>query len=308
MPMQVSYPGYLKLQKNGELKTRIKKLYKLLRECKICPRKCGVNRLKGERGFCKSGLEPIVSSFHPHFGEEPPISGCRGSGTIFFTHCSLKCVFCQNYPISHLGNGNEISVEKLAEGMLNLQKMGCHNINLVTPTHFSPQIVQALSIAIERGLHIPLVYNCGGYEAVETLRLLEGMVDIYMPDIKYGGKEEGEKYSSASNYFEVAKKAVKEMFKQVGNLRLNKEGIVYKGLLVRHLILPRGLAKTRNVLKFIAKEISPLTYISLMSQYFPAYRAQEFKELNRRITQEEYEEVLEITEELGLKRGWQQGR
>jgi len=190
--------------------------------------------------------------------------------------------------------------------MLNLQKMGCHNINLVTPTHFSPQIVQALSIAIERGLHISLVYNCGGYEAVETLRLLEGIVDIYMPDIKYGGKEEGEKYSSASDYFEVAKKGVKEMFKQVGNLQLNKEGIARKGLLIRHLILPQGLAKTRNVLEFIAKEISPLTYISLMSQYFPAYRAQEFKELNRRITQEEYEEALEITEELGLKRGWQQ--
>jgi len=305
--MQVSYPGYLKLQKSGELKVRIKKLYKLLKECRICPRKCGVNRLKGEKGFCKSGLEPVVSSFYPHFGEEPPISGSKGSGTIFFAHCSLKCVFCQNYPISHLGNGNEISVEKLAEEMFNLQKMGCHNINLVTPTHFTPQIVQALSIAIERGLHIPLVYNCGGYEAVKTLRLLEGIVDIYMPDIKYGGKEEGKKYSSASNYFEVAKKAVKEMFKQVGNLQLNKEGIAYKGLLVRHLILPHGLAKTRNVFEFIAKEISPLTYISLMSQYFPAYRAQEFRELNRRITQEEYEEALEITEELGLKRGWQQG-
>jgi len=304
--MQASYPGYLKLQKSGELKARIKKLYELLKECRICPRKCGVNRLKGERGFCRSGLEPIVSSFHPHFGEEPPISGFKGSGTIFFAHCSLRCVFCQNYLISHLGNGNEISVEKLAEGMLNLQEMGCHNINLVTPTHFSPQIVRALSIAIEEGLHIPLVYNCGGYEAVETLRLLEGIIDIYMPDMKYGGKEEGEKYSSASDYFEVAKKAVKEMFRQVGNLKIDRKGIAYKGLLIRHLILPHRLAKTRNVFEFIAKEISPLTYISLMSQYFPAYKAQEFRELNRKITQEEYKEALNIAKELGLKRGWQQ--
>jgi len=303
--MEVSYPGYLKFQRR-ELDKRIEKLYEILKECRICPRECRVNRLKGEKGFCGCGEELIVSSFHPHFGEEPPISGYRGSGTIFFAHCNLRCVFCQNYPISHLGNGNKISVEELAEGMINLQKMGCHNINLVTPTHFIPQIVLALSKAIEKGLSIPLVYNCGGYEAVETLKLLKGLVDIYMPDIKYGGEEEGKKYSSAPDYFEIAKKAVKEMFTQVGNLQIDKEGIARKGLLIRHLILPHKLAKTRNVLKFIAEEISPYTYISLMSQYFPAYRAREFKELSRRITREEYEEALEITRELGLEEGWRQ--
>jgi len=190
--------------------------------------------------------------------------------------------------------------------MLILQKKGCHNINFVTPTHFIPQILSALCLAIEENLHIPLVYNCGGYELVQTLRLLEGVIDIYMPDIKYGGKREGEKYSSASDYFEIAKKAVKEMYQQVGNLKLNKDGVAQRGLLVRHLVLPNGLAGTRNVFSFLAKEISPNTYVSIMSQYFPAYRAQEFEELNRRITPEEYKEALDIAKELGLQRGWQQ--
>jgi len=277
-----------------------------LSKCKLCPRECGVNRLKGEKGFCKSSAEVIVSSFNPHFGEEPPISGYKGSGTIFFTNCNLGCLFCQNYPISHLGNGNRISKNELSKMMLILQKKGCHNINFVTPTHFIPQILSALCLAIEENLHIPLVYNCGGYELVQTLRLLEGVIDIYMPDIKYGGKREGEKYSSASDYFEIAKKAVKEMYRQVGNLKLNKDGVAQRGLLLRHLVLPNGLAGTRNVFSFLAKEISPNTYVSIMSQYFPAYRAQEFEELNRRITPEEYKEALDIAKELGLQRGWQQ--
>ena len=275
-------------------------------ECKLCPRECGVNRLKGEKGFCKSSAGVMVSSFNPHFGEEPPISGYKGSGTIFFTNCNLGCLFCQNYPISHLGNGNRISKNELSKMMLILQKKGCHNINFVTPTHFIPQILSALCLAIEENLHIPLVYNCGGYELVQTLRLLEGVIDIYMPDIKYGGKREGKKYSSASDYFEIAKKAVKEMYRQVGNLKLNKDGVAQRGLLVRHLVLPNRLAGTRNVFSFLAKEISPNTYVSIMSQYFPAYRAQEFEELNRRITPEEYKEALDIAKELGLQRGWQQ--
>jgi len=302
----VDYPTYIKLHRSGELKNRIKRAYELLKKCTICPRRCGVNRLKGERGVCKSGFELVVSSFHCHFGEEPPISGYRGSGTIFFTHCNLGCVFCQNYPISHLGNGNRVSQKRLAEMMLALQDKGCHNINLVTPTHFVPQILSSLSLAIENGLNIPLVYNCGGYERVETLKLLRGIVDIYMPDIKYGGMEEAKKYSSAPDYFKIAKEAVKEMYRQVGNLRINKEGIAQKGLLVRHLVLPNGLARSRKVLTFLAKEISPYVYVSIMSQYFPAYRAREFKELNRRITPEEYEEVLSVADELGLKRGWRQ--
>ncbi len=298
--------NYRKLYESGELEKRIEKAYKLLENCSLCPRRCGVNRRKGETGFCKSGEELEVSSFHSHFGEEPPISGYGGSGTIFLTHCNLRCLFCQNYPISHLGNGNKISTQELTQMMLSLQKRGCHNINLVTPTHFIPQILSGFSQAVERGLNIPLVYNCSGYENVETLQLLEGIVDIYMPDLKYGTREAGEKYSSAPDYFEIAKKAMKEMHRQVGDLRLNKEGIAQRGLLVRHLVLPNGQAGTRRVFAFLAEEISSHTYISIMSQYFPAYKAQEFKELNRRITRQEYQQALDIVKQLGLERGWRQ--
>jgi len=300
-------PTYGKLYESGELKERIEQAYGILRECRLCPRECKVNRQKGEKGFCRTGTELAVSSFHAHFGEEPPISGYRGSGTIFLTHCNLRCIFCQNYPISHLGNGNQISSSTLSQMMLSLQDKGCHNINLVTPTDFTPQILSGLPGAIQGGLNIPLVYNCGGYEKIETLRLLEGIIDIYMPDIKYGGREEGAKYSSAPDYFQVAKKAIKEMHRQVGDLKLDEQGIARKGLLVRHLVLPNGLARTEKVFNFLAKEISPATYVSIMSQYFPTYRAQEFKELNRRITGEEYKEALAIARELGLERGWQQG-
>jgi len=299
-------PQYIQLYKSGDLERRIEQGYKLLKECKLCPRECGVNREEGKRGFCKAGIELTVSSFHAHFGEEPPISGYRGSGTIFLTHCNLKCVFCQNYPISHLGNGNQISSSELSQMMLNLQEKGCHNINLVTPTHFVPQILSGLLLAIGKGLNIPLVYNCSGYEKVETLKLLEGIIDIYMPDMKYGGREEGAKYSSAPDYFEVAKRAIKEMYRQVGNLKLDERGIAWRGLLVRHLILPNGLAGTKKVFSFLADEISPDTYVSIMSQYFPAYRAKGFEELNRRITDKEYEEALTIAQKLDLKRGWQQ--
>ncbi|MFQ5834909.1 MAG: radical SAM protein [bacterium] len=298
--------NYRKLYESGELEKRIEKAYRLLEDCSLCPRKCGVNRKKGETGVCKSGEEVEVSSFHSHFGEEPPISGYRGSGTIFLAHCNLRCLFCQNYPISHLGNGNKVSTQQLAQMMLSLQKRGCHNINLVTPTHFIPQILSGFSQALEKGLNIPLVYNCSGYENVETLQLLEGVVDIYMPDLKYGTREAGEKYSSAPDYFEKAKKAIKEMHRQVGDLRLNREGIAQRGLLVRHLVLPNGLAGTRKVFAFLAEEISSHTYISIMSQYFPAYKAQEFKELNRRITRQEYQQALDIANELGLERGWRQ--
>jgi len=274
--------------------------------CHICPRRCGVNRLKGEIGYCKGGIEPEISSFYSHMGEEPPISGWTGSGTIFFTHCSLRCVFCQNYPISQLGYGNKISIQKLAKIMITLQKRGCHNINLVTPTHFVPQIVAALDIAAGEGLKIPLVYNCGGYEEVSTLKLLEGIVDIYMPDIKYGEKKEAKKYSNAPDYFEVAKKAIKEMHRQVGELKMSKDNIAQKGLIIRHLVLPNDLAKTKKVLSFIKNEISPQTYISIMNQYFPAYKAIHIKELNRKIRKLEYRKVLQLVQRLSLERGWQQ--
>ena len=261
-------PSYLSLYQKGELAQRIDEAYQLMAHCQLCPRRCGVNRLKGQRGYCQAELEPQVSSFHTHIGEEPPISGWAGSGTIFFTHCSLRCVFCQNYPISQLGYGKKISVHRLAEIMLILQKRGCHNINLVTPTHFTPQILAATTQAISRGLTIPLVYNCGGYEALRALQFLEGVVDIYMPDIKYGNSQPARNYSNAPDYFEVTREAVKEMHRQVGTLQVSPEGIAQKGLIVRHLILPNGLAQTDRVLRFIKNEISPETYISIMNPDF----------------------------------------
>ena len=299
-------PIYIELYESGELQNRIERGYEILRECRLCPRECRVAREKGEKGFCKAGIELTVSSFHAHFGEEPPISGHRGSGTIFFTYCNLRCVFCQNYPISHLGNGNQTSSLVFSQMMLNLQEEGCHNINLVTPTVFVPQILAGLLLAIQKGLNIPLVYNCSGYEKVETLKLLEGIIDIYMPDIKYGGREEGKKYSSAPDYFQVTKKAIREMYRQVGDLRLDQKGIAKKGLLVRHLVLPNKLTETTRVFGFLAKEISTATYVSIMSQYFPAYRAEEFEELKRRITDKEYKEALSTARRLGLEKGWQQ--
>jgi len=270
----------------------------------VCPRRCGVNRIRGEAGACALGRNPAVSSVNLHFGEEPPISGYRGSGTIFFTSCNLRCVFCQNYPISQLRHGKEVSVRDLADAMLKLQDKGAHNINFVTPTHLVPQIMDALRIAYERGLEIPLVYNTGGYDSVEMLRLLEGVVDIYMPDMKYSDPEMGRKYSGIPDYPQVNREAIKEMHRQVGDLVIDDEGIARKGLLVRHLVLPEGIAGTEDVLRFLAEEVSRDTYISLMRQYFPAYKAVNMPPLDRRITEEEYREAVELLDKYGLTRGW----
>jgi putative pyruvate formate lyase activating enzyme len=300
---KLKYPTYLNL-KESELDKRIEKAYKLLSPCQVCPRNCGVDRLEGEKGFCHSGKEIMISSYNAHFGEEPPLVGNFGSGTIFFTNCNLRCVYCQNYPISQLGNGNKVSLSKLAEIMLALQKRKCHNINLVTPTHFVPQILKSLKIAIKMGLHIPIVYNTSSYESVETLRLLEGIIDIYLADARYADNEIAEKYSAAPHYFEVMKESLTEMYGQVGNLIMDKEGIARSGLIVRHLVLPKGLSGTKNIMHFIAKEISLHTYISLMAQYFPAYKAKEFPEISRRINKEEYEEALEIFKKENLENGW----
>lgn len=302
---EFALPGYLKIERES-LKKRVKIAYELMEDCKICPRNCGVNRLRGEKGYCRAGLEPEVSSFYCHMGEEPPLSGWAGSGAIFLTHCSLRCVFCQNYPISQLGYGKKITIERLAEIMLILQKRGCHNINFVTPTHFTPQILAAIDRAIDGGLKIPIVYNCGGYEKVETLKLLEGIVDIYLPDIKYGGEEEAKRYSNAQDYFEVAKKAVKEMYRQVGELKLSPDGIACKGLIIRHLVLPNDISKSEKVLKFIKEEISSETYVSIMNQYFPAYKTLHLNELNRKVKKEEYRKVLNLARRLGLEKGWKQ--
>ncbi len=299
-------PAYLKLS-DRELEERIKKAFSLLNPCRLCPRKCEVNRLEGERGFCGAGAKAEVSSYNLHFGEEPGISGWRGSGTIFFTHCNLRCVFCQNYPISQLGHGNAVSTERLAEMMLELQHQGAHNINFVTPTHMVPWILEALLIAKERGLKIPLVYNTGGYDSLEELELLDGIVDIYMPDMKYNDNKVAERYSKAPDYVEVNRRAIKEMHRQVGDLVLDDTGVAQRGLLVRHLILPDGLAGTEGIMKFLAEEVSPETAISLMSQYFPAHRAFEYPEISRRITRKEYYEAERAMEQAGLYRGWKQG-
>jgi len=277
-------------------------LYELMRECRLCPRRCGVNRLEGETGFCRTGAKPVVSSWGPHFGEERPLVGRYGSGTIFFTYCNLGCLYCQNWTISHLGEGEETTVERLSSIMLMLQSQGCHNINLVTPTHQTPMIVEAIFLAKEKGLEIPIVYNCGGYESLETLRLLEGIIDIYMPDIKYMSEEYAKRYSFAPDYPEVVKIAVKEMHRQVGDLIIDKRGIAVKGLLVRHLVLPNNIAGTEEVVRFIAEEISKDTYINIMDQYRPCYKAFEHPELSRRISQKEYDDAIKATLRAGLRR------
>jgi putative pyruvate formate lyase activating enzyme len=288
-----------------ELQKRVEAAYGLLEACRVCPRECGVNRLKNDKlGFCRSGLNPVISSVSPHHGEEPPLSGTKGSGTIFLTNCNLRCAYCQNYPISQLGNGTERTPGELACQMVWLQEQGCHNLNLVTPTHFMPQILKALGVARERGFNLPIVYNTSGYESLEALRLLDGIVDIYLPDMRYSDDSVARTYSAAPHYPEINRAAVREMFRQVGNLMLDEDGIATRGLIVRHLVLPNGLSGTEGVMKFLAEEISKDVYISLMSQYFPAYKAHEFSKLSRRITSEEYEEAYHIMQKYGLENGW----
>ena len=296
---------YLETYESGVLDERIEKLEAILNECKLCPRACGVNRNKGEKGYCKSDKHLMVSSVQPHFGEEDVLVGTHGSGTIFLTNCNLRCIYCQNYDISHLGYGQRMTVEELAFSMLSLQKRGCHNVNFVTPTHYTPQIVKALKIAIEKGLRIPIVYNCGGYEAKSTIELLDGIVDIYMPDIKYSDAENAKKYSNAPDYFDRCKEAVKEMHRQVGDLKVDESGIAYRGLLIRHLVLPNGIAGSAEVLKFVATEISKESYVNIMMQYRPMYKAYEYKELNRGIKMSEYREAIDIAREWGLHRGFE---
>lgn len=299
-----------------ELKHRVEAAYRAMRSCKLCPRECGVNRLKGEEGFCHTGKIAKVASHNVHKGEEPPVSGTRGSGTIFFSSCNLRCKFCQNYPISQLGHGKEVAPYELAQMMLWLQKEGCHNINLVTPSHVVPQILAGLYIARQgnRGhtlfasqmqkVCVPIVYNSSGYDGLESLKLLDGVVDIYMPDIKYSSNDAAEHYSSATNYWDVVRPAIKEMYRQVGDLEVDNSGIARKGLIIRHLILPNNLSGTEKVLEFISNEISPRTHISLMSQYFPADQALKIDGINRRLTTEEYANAAKLLDKYGLENGW----
>jgi putative pyruvate formate lyase activating enzyme len=294
---------YLELLRTGELESRVEEARSMLEECRLCGRECRVNRLESTKGaVCRTGEKAVVSSFNAHFGEEDPLVGQHGSGTIFFTNCNLKCQFCQNYEISQLGEGREVSAEEIAGMMLHLQGRGCHNINFVSPTHVIPQIMAALLIAAEKGLRVPLVHNTGGYDSLETLSLLDGIVDIYMPDMKYADEKIGRKYSKVKDYPQVNQAALREMHRQVGDLVMDDQAIAQRGLLVRHLVLPNGLAGTAEIVQFLAEEISPETYLNVMSQYRPTYKAHEYSEIDRRPTMEELEEAVRLAHEAGLTR------
>lgn len=295
-------PAYIETFKKGLLRKKVTKAYKILSSCVLCPRKCKVDRLSGQTGICKTGKKAYVSSYNPHFGEEAPLVGTNGSGTIFFTHCNLLCIFCQNYDISHEGRGEEVSDEDLAGMMLFLQNAGCHNINFVTPSHVVPQILSAVEIAVRGGLSIPLIYNTSGYDSIETLKLLEGVFDIYMPDFKFWNPEIAWIVSKAKDYPEVARKALIEMHRQVGDLVIDKSGIARRGLLIRHLVLPAGFAGTREIMRFIARNLSRDSYVNIMPQYRPYGRASEVKELAAPITQEDYEIALREAKEEGITR------
>jgi len=293
---------YQAIYLRGEFTVRIEQAREIQENCRLCPRHCNVNRLAGKMGACHTGDKAIVSNYAPHFGEETPLVGKYGSGTIFFANCNLNCVYCQNFHISQLGEGRDVTSQELAKIMLSLQERGCHNINLVTPTHIVPQILQALGLAIAEGLSIPLVYNCGGYESVETLRVLEGIVDIYMPDMKYSDDEIAREYSGVDNYPSVNKAAIKEMHRQVGDLQIDGQGIATRGLLVRHLVLPHRLAGTSSVVHFLAEEVSPNTYINIMAQYRPCYKASKFPSINKTLTRAEFSEAVNMAHQHGLER------
>lgn len=295
------YPAYLSLTQKGELNERVDALKEIYENCSLCPRDCRVDRTKKQLGKCRATSTVKVSSAFPHFGEERPLVGQKGSGTIFLSHCGLRCVFCQNYTLSFEGEGVEVTDERVAEAMLKLQNLGCHNINWVTPTHYVPSLVRALQLAIPMGLRLPIVYNTSGYEKLETLQLLDGIVDIYMPDFKYWDTAHAGKFSNeAYSYPHYARIAVKEMYRQVGDLRRNGRGIAERGLLVRHLVMPNQIAGTPEVLKFIAEEISTSTYVNIMRQYRPEYRAREYPEIDRRLTNAEYTEAIRWARSLGL--------
>jgi len=298
-------PGYLNISRE-ELTRRAEKAKERLKNCDICPNNCGVDRTAGQVGICRAGYNPKVASHNLHQGEEPPISGTRGSGTIFFSFCTLKCAYCQNWPISQKGNGAETDVTGLAGMMLELKKRGAHNINLVTPTHYMPQFLEALVLAVDEGFDLPIVYNTSGYEVVPALKLLDGIVDIYLPDMRYACDLVAKRYSKAKMYSSYNRAAVKEMFRQVGNLQLDDDGIAVKGLIVRHLVLPGGISGTEEIFKFISEEVSRVVHISLMDQYFPAYMADTVPELARKITEDEFQMAMDIMEKYGLQEGWVQ--
>jgi putative pyruvate formate lyase activating enzyme len=295
-------PAYAKLEAEGKLAKRIEQAYGILEKCELCPNRCGVNRRKGQRGFCHAPEKAMVYSHHPHFGEELPLVGLGGSGTIFFSNCNLRCVFCQNWPIAHVGLGSKVSDEDLADMMLDLQRIGCHNINMVTPTHVMPNIVSATRIALKKGLHLPLCYNTSGYERVKNIKLLDGIVDIYLPDLKFMDGAEASRYNfaAASDYPEMAQESIIEMHRQVGDLVTDERGIALRGLMVRHLVMPNRVAGTWEFVKWVAENLSLDTYVNIMAQYRVEHRAFEYERIARAITPEEFVEAMEWAREAGL--------
>lgn len=294
--------SYCDRLESGVLAERVAQARERLRRCHVCPRHCAIDRLEGDLGFCLVGAKPFVSSYGPHHGEEAPLRGWNGSGTIFFASCNLRCIYCQNYEISQLREGRDVSAEELADMMLSLQEQSCHNINLVTPSHQVPQILEGLLLAAQRGLHLPLVYNTSSYDDLEMLRLLDGIVDIYLPDFKYADAEAGLKYSKVPGYPEIAKAAIKEMHRQTGDLVIDERGLAVRGLLLRHLVLPGGVAGTAEIMRFLADEISPNTYVNIMDQYRPCWKSFNYPPLNRGITKEEFEDAVEAAKTAGLHR------
>jgi len=295
------YPAYGRLEQAGDLAARVEQAYSIFEQCELCPRQCGVNRLKGEQGFCRAPAKVKVYAADPHFGEEISLTGRKGSGTIFFSNCNLRCVFCQNWPIAHMGYGKEIEDEDLAEMMIHLQKLGCHNINLVTPTHVMPNILSAARIAFKKGLHIPLVYNTSGYERFEILKMLDGVVDIYLPDMKFMDRDQAGKYlGGASDYPDVAKKAIMEMHRQVGVHEVDSKGMAVRGVMIRHLVMPNQVAGTEKFVQWVAESLPKSTYVNIMPQYRVEYKAFEYPKIWRRITVEEYLEAMRWAEEHGL--------
>ncbi len=288
------YPSYLNLT-DEEWKGRVERALALLESCRVCPHECKVNRLKDEKGFCNTGRYAIVDSYFPHRGEEKPIRGYRGSGTVFFSYCNMRCIYCQNYQISQLGEGKEVKPDELAQMFLDLQKMGCHNLNLVSPSHVVPQIIEALYMAVKKGFRLPIVYNTSSFDSLESLKLMDGIVDVYLADLKYADSQIGRKYSKVKNYWEVAKEALREMHRQVGDLTLDSNGLAIRGVLVRHLVLPNGLAGTEEVAKFL-RSLSLSMAVNVMDQYYPAYKAWDYPELGRRINYREYTQALSFME------------
>lgn len=292
----------MKTYREGELAKRIESALKRMEDCRLCPRNCGVNRVKGETGFCKTGRRARVASYNAHFGEEAPLAGQYGSGTIFISSCNLLCDFCQNYEISHQSEGAEVEPEQMAEMMVHLSERGCHNINFVTPSHVVPQIMEALVWAVEMGIRVPLVYNSGGYDKPETLKLLDGIFDIYMPDFKFWEEKWSDRYCDAPDYRQVAMSAVREMHRQVGDLVMDERGVAFRGLLVRHLVMPGDVSGTEKIMDFLAGEISADTYVNVMDQYRPCGEAQSDAFVNRRLRSEEFRRAMDAARQAGLKR------